>query len=361
MGKIKSYKKLVTTTALKIFLEFLICIFILYLIPLLTVSIDIKLINIEFLNKVTKTVFFNIFSWIYISITFIVIVSLNILKLLKIIKREMNFVYNQSLWLSPQRNNKKLTLKEFVETSNHIDNMQKKIQNMIEEEKKQKEELIFKVSAASHDLKTPLTIIKGNSELLLNMQFDQNQRQNILDIYNASNKLEKYINLLINYSKTFYNDKNDLKEYYINDVIESILQEGFFITEKRAKLKVVNSIKDNIKINLNLNYIIRAILNILDNACNYSTAKEKIIEFKIENVNDYIIFSIWNNDSQFSNEIIKGSIELFHSQNKNRNSKNEHYGIGLAFAKRVAEIHNGELNFLNIRDGAQVVLKIAIL
>ena len=143
MGKIKSYKKLVTTTALKIFLEFLICIFILYLIPLLTVSIDIKLINIEFLNKVTKTVFFNIFSWIYISITFIVIVSLNILKLLKIIKREMNFVYNQSLWLSPQRNNKKLTLKEFVETSNHIDNMQKKIQNMIEEEKKQKEELIF--------------------------------------------------------------------------------------------------------------------------------------------------------------------------------------------------------------------------
>lgn len=273
----------------------------------------------------------------------------------------MNFVYNQSLWLSPQRNNKKLTLKEFVETSNHIDNMQKKIQNMIEEEKKQKEELIFKVSAASHDLKTPLTIIKGNSELLLNMQFDQNQRQNILDIYNASNKLEKYINLLINYSKTFYNDKNDLKEYYINDVIESILQEGFFITEKRAKLKVVNSIKDNIKINLNLNYIIRAILNILDNACNYSTAKEKIIEFKIENVNDYIIFSIWNNDSQFSNEIIKGSIELFHSQNKNRNSKNEHYGIGLAFAKRVAEIHNGELNFLNIRDGAQVVLKIAIL
>ena len=148
MGKIKSYKKLVTTTALKIFLEFLICIFILYLIPLLTVSIDIKLINIEFLNKVTKTVFFNIFSWIYISITFIVIVSLNILKLLKIIKREMNFVYNQSLWLSPQRNNKKLTLKEFVETSNHIDNMQKKIQNMIEEEKKQKEELIFKVSVS---------------------------------------------------------------------------------------------------------------------------------------------------------------------------------------------------------------------
>ena len=161
--------------------------------------------------------------------------------------------------------------------------------------------------------------------------------------------------------ESFYNDKNDLKEYYINDVIESILQEGFFITEKRAKLKVVNSIKDNIKINLNLNYIIRAILNILDNACNYSTAKEKIIEFKIENVNDYIIFSIWNNGSQFSNEIINGSIELFHSQNKNRNSKNEHYGIGLAFAKRVAEIHNGELNFLNIRDGAQVVLKIATL
>lgn len=360
MEKIRSYNKLIAITALKIFLEFMVSIFILYLIPLLTVSVDIRFINFDFFNKLTKTVFFNIFSWIYISLTFILIVSFNMLKLLKLIKREMNLVYTQSLWLSPQKNNRKLTLKELVETSEHIDKMQQKIQNMIEEEKNQKEELIFKISSASHDLKTPLTIIKGNSELLLNMQQDQNKQQYVTDIYNASNKLENYINLLINYSKTFYNDKIDWKEYYINDVVETILQEAFFVTKKRAELKVINNIKDNVNISVNLNYIIRAILNILDNACNYSTAKDKIIEFTIENVKDYLVFSIWNNESKFPDEIINGTIELFHSQNKSRNSKYEHYGIGLAFAKRVADIHKGELCFSNVKNGAQVVLNVKI-
>ncbi|MBQ9658497.1 MAG: HAMP domain-containing histidine kinase [Clostridia bacterium] len=358
MAKTRSYNQLIAITALKIFLEFMLSIFILYLIPLLTVSVEIQFINFEFINNLTKTVFFNIFSWIYISITFIIIVSLNMLKLLRLIKKEMNLVYTQSLWILPQKNNEKLTLKEFVETSIHIQKMQQKIQNMIEDEKTQKEELIFKISSASHDLKTPLTIIKGNSELLLNMQQEQNKQQYVTDIYNASNKLENYINLLINYSKTFYNDKIEWKEYYINDVVETILQEAFFITNKRANLEVINNIKDNIKVKINLNYIIRAILNILDNACNYSKAKDKIIELKIENTKDYLVFSIWNNGSEFPNEIINGSIKLFHSQNKSRTSKYEHYGIGLAFTKRVAEIHKGKLSFSNIKNGAKVVLSV---
>ena len=58
----------------------------------------------------------------------------------------------------------KITIKEFRETGNRIIVMQNRIRQLLDDEKQQKEDLMFQVSAVSHDLKTPLTIIKGNAE-----------------------------------------------------------------------------------------------------------------------------------------------------------------------------------------------------
>lgn len=358
--EVRSFNQLIKHTCFKIIQQFLICITVLYLTPLL--SISVKLVNTDnnTVNDAFRSVFFNVFSWIYICISLIITVSLNIKKMLKLIKKEMDIVYFHSMSLYEADANIKnnLTVKEFIETSQHIDKMQRKIHTLIQNEREQKEELIFKVSAASHDLKTPLTIIQGNSELMLYSDLNAYQKQCLTDIIAASQQLKHYFNEFIRYSKTFYEDKSEWSDYLLSDVIEAVVNEVRCITKDKSILDVINTVKIDRTIHIHLHYIIRAVHNIINNAMDYSASDTKKIVFKIDFTNNQLVFSIWNNGSSFSDEMIQNCGKLFHRQNKSRTMQNEHYGIGLAFVKRVVTLHNGEFKIANSNDGAEVTMSL---
>lgn len=356
--EVRSFNQLIKHTCFKIVQQFFICIMLLYLTPLLSVSVE--LVNTENNTVIDgfRSVFFNVFSWIYICISLIIIVSLNFRSMLKKIKKEMDIVYCNSMSFHKTDSNSKdnLTLKEFIETSKHIENMQKKIQSMIQNEREQKEELIFKVSAASHDLKTPLTIIQGNSELMLYSNLNEYQEQCLTDIITASQQMKHYFNEFISYSQTFYEDKSEWNDYLVSDVIEVVVNEVCCMIKDKSILNITNHVKTDRTVHINIHYIIRAVHNIINNSMEYSIAEHKKIEFKIDFINDKLVFRIWNNGSSFSDEMIKNCGKLFYRQNKSRNTKNEHYGIGLAFVKRVVTLHNGELKLTNSKDGAEVII-----
>lgn len=358
--EVRSFSQLIKHTCFKIIRQFFICIIVLYLTPLLSVSVKFVNIDNNTVSDAFSSVFFNFFSWIYICISLIITVSLNFREMLKIIKKEMDIVYchSMSLYNTNSNTKDKLTLKEFLETSKHIDKMQKKIYNMIQNERNQKEELIFKVSAASHDLRTPLTIIQGNSELMLYSDLNKHQKQCLTDIIAASQQMKHYFNEFINYSKTFYDDKAEWKDYLISDIIEAAVNEVYCIIKDKSVINIINNVRIDKNINVNIHYIIRAIHNIINNSMEYSVSDNKKIEFKIDFINNKLIFSIWNNGSSFSDEMIKNCGKLFYSQNKSRNIQNEHYGIGLAFVKRVVTLHNGEFKIANSRDGAEVIMSL---
>lgn len=360
MEKRITFSRLVYNTCIKILWQFLLAMLLLYLMPLLSISIEFVSINSNKIEYGISSIFLNIFSWIYICIALIVIVSFNIFKLLKLIKREMDIVYHKSMWLKPQRKNNILILDEFIETNKRIDTMQRRIKEMMDNEKKQKEDLIFKVSAASHDLKTPLTVIQGNSELLLYSDFKKEQREYLNDIMVASDKISNYFNLLINYSKTFYDGKSEWQSCSVYEVIETIRQEIYFILKDRSIFKLENNIEQDIIITLNLNYVVRAISNIINNSLEYAKTDDKKIKMNIDYENGELIFTIWNNGSLFSKEVIDNCGKLFYRQNKDRNTDKCHYGIGLAFVKRVAEVHGGKLTISNSNDGAEVTLSLEV-
>lgn len=360
--EVRSFNQLIKNTCFKIIRQFFICITILYLTPLLSVSVTLVNMDNNTVSDAFRSVFFNVFSWIYICISLIITASFNLRKMLKIIKKEMNVVYCNSMSLYNTDSNIKnnLTLKEFIETSSHIDKMQKKIHNMIQNEREQKEQLIFKVSAASHDLKTPLTIIQGNSELMLYSGLNEYQKQCLTDIITASQQMKHYFNEFINYSKTFYDDKSEWNDYMISDVIESVVNEVCCIIKDKSSLNIINNVKIDRTVNINIHYIIRAVQNIINNSMEYSLLDNKKIVFKINLLNNKLVFSIWNNGSSFSDEMIKNCGKLFYGQNKSRNMQNEHYGIGLAFVKRVVILHNGEFKITNSNGGAEVIMSLEL-
>ncbi|MDO5101224.1 MAG: HAMP domain-containing sensor histidine kinase, partial [Eubacteriales bacterium] len=328
MENILSFNQLIRRTGIRISWQFLLAVGLLYVFPLLSVSVRLSGPASGF-SEAAGAVFLNVFSWMYICLTLILIAGFNIRNLLRTVKREMDTVYQNSLWLAPQPGGVRLMLREFVETNQRIDHMQRRIQAMLEAERKQKEDLIFEVSAASHDLRTPLTVIQGNSELLLYADLSEEHKACLNDIAVASRKINDYFQALIGYAGTFYDDRSEWKPYSIAAVIEALEQEVFYFLEDKSVLTVTNRVRPDRTVVLNLNDLLRAVSNIIRNALEYSAPEHRRIELQVLEQGERFIFSVWNSGSHFSQDLLDHGGRLFYRSNPERNGDPSHYGIGL--------------------------------
>lgn len=355
MAKSITLKQLIRATYLKIIFQFLICICFFYIIPALFTAVE----GINANNVNSFTMFFSVSSWIYLCVILVVIIVRNVQKLLYEIQIEMKTVYEQSLYSDNNKYSKPLRLFEFIETKEHIMKMQDKIQKMLEKEKKQKQELMFRVSSAAHDLKTPLTIISGNAEYLQTFDLSPELTQCLLDIESSSQQLDNYFNQFIQYSKTFYKD-NINKEHITSEQLSTcLIRELSPLTTGTCVLKVLNETPSDTTIYIDLVLFLRAITNLVNNAMSYSKSTVPRIVIKLSYEQNKIVLSVWNNGSRFSANMIDNVGLLFYQDNQSENdSQNHHFGIGLSFVKRVVELHDWELRLSNENNGAMVTIHI---
>lgn len=345
-----NFRELVRKTSIGIFLRFVLAVLILYILPLITISGE------GALGEKLFFFFFNLVSWFYMSLFFLIISAIQIRKMLLLIKKEMDIVYKNSIQIDTSENRGNLTLFEFSETDKRIRSMKEKIKEMIEKERAQKEDLIFKVSAASHDLKTPLTVIQGNSDLLSYSSLSSTERQCVEDITIAAERMKHYFNSLIDYSKTYYEEGVERDSYTLSEISEAIRQEIFFHSKEKDKVIFQTSTFGEETVSLHLNYLLRAVSNLLNNAKEATKGSTIPIEINFLKKNDKLILSVWNYGSSFSKQMLTHGSKLFYRENTARTSETSHFGIGLAFVKRVAELHQGSLTLSNEKGGALVQL-----
>ena len=293
MEKSLTFNQLVKQTYFKILRQFLINLFLFYLLPMLLTAFT----NITEKNAGAFTIYFSTASWIYISLILLFSITKNMRNLLEKIKQETIIVYNQSLLGDTNENNSaKLTLIELIETRQKIQEMQATIKKIIQSEKQQKQELMFQFSAAAHDLKTPLTVIQGNAQFLQSMDIPGNIEQCLEDIELASQQLNLYFNQLINYSKTFYNDTSNWESLSSDYLFELFEQEIKLITDKKADIQFSNNLPTSIYLTLNLNLFLRATLNIINNAIDHSQSSYPTIKVNYKFIDNQFYISIWNSD-----------------------------------------------------------------
>lgn len=354
MERKMTLKALIRKTYLTIFKQFLVCLLLFYLIPVSLSTID----NVNEKNFGSIAIFFNVTSWIYLCIVFIVILIYNIQKLLKTIKQDLYLVYHQSLYLEKSDTEQTPFIQEFLETDQHINTMQGHIREMIEHEKQQKQELMFQVSAAAHDLKTPLTVIRGNSEYLQTLDTAPQMNLCLQDIETASLQLDDYFNQFIQYSKTFYQNELALQTLPISEIADHLFKQITPLLGNKGDFELINTVPGSAKMTIDLDLLSRAILNLVSNALSYHTGDETSIRLSIAETETVILFSVWNSHSTFPEELLQLSDTLFYQEDRARNhSKHQHYGLGLAFVKRVMTLHDGSMRLENLDKGALVELR----
>ena len=273
----------------------------------------------------------------------------------------MNMVYHSGIYFTKNEDHH-LQIKEFIETNDLIEKMQSDIKNRIENEKEQKKELMFQVSSAAHDLRTPLTVIRGNAEFLQSTKQTPQVMECLKDLEQASIQLNDYFNHFIQYSKTFYDQDIQLEKISIQQLTRQLKEHIRPLVPKNTHFIFTNTINPSTQIAIHSNLFFRAITNIINNAIQHQKEDDAQIHLTISQVNSQLVLTIWNNQSSFSKNILQNAGNLFYKDDQARTpSQESHYGLGLSFVKRVMKLHNGTMHLENSNNGAQVKLIIPII
>ena len=217
------------------------------------------------------------------------------------------------------------------------ENAEEKLQN----EKKSKE----LVSNISHDLKTPITSIKGYVEGIMDGEADTPEKMDkyIKTIYNKANDMDKLINELTTYSGI---DSNKIPYHFhvlnIADYFQDCVEEvGLDLEQKDIQLNYTNLAPADTCIVADPEQLKKVINNIISNSVKYMGHDKGIIDIRILDEGESVKIEIEDNGKGIASKDIGNIFERFYRTDSSRNSLQGGSGIGLSIVKKIIEDHGG--------------------
>ena len=201
------------------------------------------------------------------------------------------------------------------------------------------------ISNISHDLKTPITAIKGYVEGIMDGVADTPEKMDkyIKTIYNKANDMDRLINELTIYSGI---DNNRIPYHfhrinvadYFGDCVEEV---GLDLESKNIELNYSNLVSPDTVIIADPEQVKRVINNIIGNSVKYMEKEKGIIDIRILDEVDSIRVEIEDNGKGIAAKDLPNVFERFYRTDASRNSSKGGSGIGLSIVKKIVEDHGG--------------------
>lgn len=195
------------------------------------------------------------------------------------------------------------------------------------------------IEDASHELKTPLSVIMASTDML---SFDDNNKKWINNIKNEADRMNLLVTNLLELSTV---EKSDLLNLKFGD-LSKVINLAVLTFEGKAYESGVfleSDISDGIMMMFDENRIRQLVEILLDNAIKHAFQKTKV-KLLLKEDKNCIVLEVTN----VGDVIPKGEevkiFERFYRVDKSRNRNNNSYGLGLAIAKNIVNSHNGEIS-----------------
>ena len=203
------------------------------------------------------------------------------------------------------------------------------------------------VSNISHDLKTPLTAIRGYVEGIFDgvASSPQKVRDYLTTIYNKTNDMTKLIDELLYYSRVSGNEfsynfeKTNVKEFF-DDYVKDLYLE---LDTIKINFSYSANVDADTVIDIDREQIKRALNNIVANAVKYMDKEDPEIHFRVKETMDAINIRISDNGRGIDEKDLPHIFERFYRSDASRNTKLGGSGIGLSIVKKVIENHEGSV------------------
>ena len=203
------------------------------------------------------------------------------------------------------------------------------------------------ISNISHDLKTPITAIKGYVEGIMDGVASSPEKLDkyIRTIYNKANDMDRLIDELTFYSKIDTNkipyefNKINVNSYF-GDCVEEV---GLDMDSRNIELGYFNYVSDDVVVIADAEQMKRVINNIISNSVKYMDKPKGIINIRIKDVGDFIQIEIEDNGRGIAAKDLPCIFDRFYRTDSSRNSSQGGRGIGLSIVRKIVEDHGGRI------------------
>lgn len=219
------------------------------------------------------------------------------------------------------------------------ENAEEKIQDDLENK-----ELISNIS---HDLKTPITAIKGYVEGIMDGVASSPEKLDkyIRTIYSKANDMDRLIDELTFYSKI---DTNKIPyafskinvDGYFRDCAEEV---GLDMESRNIEFGYFNYVSDDVLVIADAEQMKRVINNIIGNSVKYLDKERGMINIRIKDVGDFVQVEIEDNGRGIAAKDLPYIFDRFYRADSSRNSSQGGSGIGLSIVKKIVEDHAGRI------------------
>lgn len=236
---------------------------------------------------------------------------------------------------------------EFSDLCRDFEEMRQRLRETTEEKMEYDRESKELISNISHDLKTPITAIKGYMEGIMDGVADTPEKMDryIRTVYNKANDMDRLINELTFYSKI---DTNRIPYTFnkinVNDYFEDCFEEvGLDLESQGIDVSYSNYVDEDVVVIADAEQIKRVINNIVGNSVKYMDKEKCRISIRVKDVGDFIQVEIEDNGKGIGAKELPYIFDRFYRTDASRNSSRGGSGIGLSIVKKIIEDHGGKI------------------
>ena len=241
---------------------------------------------------------------------------------------------------------------ELEQLCEDFEEMRIQLKKQIDTRLQYEQDTIELISNISHDLKTPLTAIKGYTEGILDGVADTKEKQQkyLKTIYTKASDMTVLVDELSFFSKIDtnivpYNFKVFCADDFFNDCIEEMSLD----TEvKNVTLDYISKLQEGQKIIADLEQLRRVMNNLIGNSVKYMGRDSGSIVVLAEDMGDNVKISVSDNGMGIEEKDIPYIFDRFFRADSSRNSKKGGSGLGLAITKKIIEDHNGTISATSV-------------
>jgi len=236
------------------------------------------------------------------------------------------------------------TTGEIAELGENYELMRLRLKESTEEKLLREEQTREMITNISHDLKTPMTTIKGYAEALCDgvAATPEKQQKYLRTILTKTEAMDKLVNELFVYASidngqiTYNFMKIDVDEFFTG-----AMQGRYELEEKGIKLKYSYNAEAGAQIIADPQQLKRVVDNIIGNSVKYMDKTDAFIDVRIQDLNSQIQIDIEDNGCGIASTDLPRVFERFYRTDASRNSLRGGSGIGLSIVKRIVEDHGG--------------------
>lgn len=216
-------------------------------------------------------------------------------------------------------------------------------------------------SDVSHELKTPLTIMRGEMDVTMRRERDKSEyKEAFRSVYEEVKKLETIIDNLLFLSQTdIQQSRAAFEKTPLYDVLINELEEMKKLADKK-NIRFIITEMAALYVNGDTVTLKRLISNLIDNAIKYTPAGGEV-KISLRKDQDFALMEIEDNGIGIPGEALPHVFDRFYRVDKSRSNRSRGTGLGLSIAKQVAILHEAEIRVQSeIKKGTRVSVRFPI-